>query len=865
MNRKMLCVAVALLIGLIEIGHGQEGVNLLENGGFETGEMAPWTTYGSVTTEVVDQLVGAAVAEDPIEGNYCLHLMVPSAGANFWDTGLQHRGHSIFEEGKKYTLSAFLKCNAGELNINFKPEHDGDPWTGYGEQAFTMTEEWQEFSITTPVFTQEVNPASITFHIQYDTGDFWMDLVRFYEGDYVEPALRPSELASKPNPEDGAYHADTWVTLSWKPGEFAVSHDVYFGEDFDVVNEATRASEVYRGNQVADFYVAGFPGFAYPEGLVPGTTYYWRIDEVSAPPDETIFKGDVWSFTIPPKTAYNPDPADGAESIDLGATLRWTAGFGAKLHTVYFGDDYDTVANATAGMPVGTTYYNPGPLKAARLYYWRVDEFDGTQTYKGDVWSFTTLGAVGNPDPADEAVDISQTPTLTWTAGIPAASHEIYFGDSEEAVRNATTASPEFKATKALGDESYEPGKLAWNATYYWRIDEVNNTNPDSPWKGNVWSFTTANFMIIEDFESYTDDDEAGEAIWQSWIDGFGVADNGAQVGYLLPPYAEQNIVNGGDQSMPLLYTNTDGVTNSEAVLTLTNARDWTEEGVAELSLWIHGLSGSVGSFVEGPAGTYTMTGSGADIWGTADAFHFAYKMLNGAGSITARVESVQNTHEWAKACVMIRETLDPGSKHAMACVTPSNGVAFQRRTVAGTDSIGDTQAGITAPHWIMLERSASGSFIVSHSANGTTWEPVTGALPQSITMSPNVYIGLALTSHNAGVTCQAVFSNVTTTGNVSGQWQNQDIGITSNSAEPLYVAISNAVGTPAVVANDDPAAVLIDDWTEWRVPLQAFADQGINLTNVDKIAIGLGSKSGMAAAGGTGTIYVDDIRLYRP
>jgi hypothetical protein len=258
------------------------------------------------------------------------------------------------------------------------------------------------------------------------------------------------------------------------------------------------------------------------------------------------------------------------------------------------------------------------------------------------------------------------------------------------------------------------------------------------------------------------------------------------------------------------------------------------------------------------------MTASGTDIWGTADEFHYAYKMLNGAGSITARVESVQNTNGWAKACVMIRETLDPGSKHAIACVTPSNGVAFQRRTIADTDSIGDTQAGITAPHWIKLERSVSGSFTVSHSANGTAWEPITGAMPQSITMTPNVYIGLALTSHDAALTCEAVFSNVSTTGNVSGQWQNQDIGITSNAAEPLYVALSNASGGPAVVANDDPTAVQIDAWTEWRIPLQAFADQGINLGNIDKLAIGVGSKSGVPSAGGTGTIYVDDIRLYR-
>jgi len=710
------------------------------------------------------------------------------------------------------------------------------------------------------------------------TGRYWNGLIddvmifnRGLSQEEIQQIMQTSAgaypIASSPNPADGALHADTWVTLSWKAGDFAVSHDVYLGDNFDDVDAGT--GDTFQGNQGDTFYIAGFPGFAYPEGLVPGTTYYWRIDEVNEADPNSPWKGDVWSFSIPPKTAYNPDPADGAESVDLGARLSWTAGFNAKLHTVFFGEDLDTVANATTGMPSGTTTYNPGPLKAAKIYYWRVDEFDGAVTYKGDVWSFTTLGAVGNPNPADGAVDITQTPTLTWTPAIPAASHEIYLGDNEEAVRNATKASPEFKATQALGDESYEPDKLAWNTTYYWRIDEVNNTNPDSPWVGRIWSFTTADFMIIDDFEGYTNDDTAGGAIWQHWIDGFGVADNGAQVGYFLPPYAEQTIVYGGLQSMPLLYDNTAGVTNSEATLMLSKARDWTEEGVAELSLWFQGLSGSTGSFVEGPAGTYTLTGSGTDIWdvGTAgdyhDEFHFAYKTLTGAGSITARVESVQNTNGWAKAGVMIRQTLEGGSKHAFACITPSNGVASQGRLDTGGASFNYNESGFAAPHWVKLERDMAGNFTVFHSANGTAWQAVAGATPQNTQMGSNVYIGLALTSHDAALTCEAVFSDVTTTGNVSGQWANQDIGIVSNAAEPLYVAVSNASGTPAVVANDDPAAAQIDEWTQWIIQLQDFADQGIDLANMDKIAIGLGSKGG-ASAGGSGTIYIDDIRLYR-
>jgi len=212
----------------------------------------------------------------------------------------------------------------------------------------------------------------------------------------------------------------------------------------------------------------------------------------------------------------------------------------------------------------------------------------------------------------------------------------------------------------------------------------------------------------------------------------------------------------------------------------------------------------------------------------------------------------------------MIRETLDAGSKHAFACVTPGSGVAAQGRTATDGASFSTSQAGVTAPRWVKLERDAAGNFTVSHSANGTTWEPVANAIPTNISMSSNVYIGLALTSHDAAQTCQAKFSNVTITGTVTGQWSHQDVGITTNAAEPLYVSLANSTGTPAVVVNDDANAATTDIWTQWVIPLQEFADQGINLADVDKIAIGLGSRGSATTPGGSGTLFIDDIRLYR-
>jgi hypothetical protein len=261
------------------------------------------------------------------------------------------------------------------------------------------------------------------------------------------------------------------------------------------------------------------------------------------------------------------------------------------------------------------------------------------------------------------------------------------------------------------------------------------------------------------------------------------------------------------------------------------------------------------------------MTGSGSDIWNVngveADEFHFAYKMLTGAGSITARVESMTNTNTWAKAGVMIRESLEPDSAHAMMVVTPSQGISFQRRPGTGAVSAHTTTADVTAPYWVKIERSIAGSFTAYNSTDGLNWQ-VQGT-PENIMMGSNVYIGLAVTAHDPVLTCQAEFANVTTTGTVTGQWASQDIGITNNDPEPLYVAVSNIAGNPAVVVHDDPAAAAIDTWTEWIIPLQSFADQGIILTDVDRIAIGLGTRGNMTIPGGSGKIFIDDIRLYRP
>ncbi len=464
---------------------------------------------------------------------------------------------------------------------------------------FTHYRNGQPAETSTTTATIDPNPFFIGGDATAEHWSGWISDARIYSRALTQAEVMGAmkglgeawPYASSPSPADGTYNKDTWVSLSWKPGPRAVSHDVYLGESFDDVNAGTAST--FRGNQAAVSLLVGFAGNPYPDGLVPGTTYYWRIDEVNTADPNSPWKGSVWRFSIPPRTAYNPNPADGAEFVALNAKLAWAAGYGAKLHTIYLGGSFGDVNNATSGgAMVGTPAYSPPSLKAGQVYYWRVDEMNPPNTYKGQVWSFTTVGAVGNPHPSNGNADAEMNAILSWTASASAASHQVYFGTDKEAVRKADATSPEYKGVRALGAESYNPGLLPWDSTYYWRIDEVNNTNPASPWKGPLWSFTTGNYLLVEDFESYNDidpPDPASNRIFEEWIDGFGTTTNGAVVGNALPPYAESGPgrVHGGKQSMPYAYDT--NLKSSQATLTLTPARDWTAQGVTTLSLWFQG------------------------------------------------------------------------------------------------------------------------------------------------------------------------------------------------------------------------------------------------------------------------------------
>ncbi len=186
-------------------------------------------------------------------------------------------------------------------------------------------------------------------------------------------------------------------------------------------------------------------------------------------------------------------------------------------------------------------------------------------------------------------------PILTWEPGIYAVSHDVYFGTDPNAVRDADNITPsaEFKGNQVR--TSYDPGLLELGQTYYWRIDEVNEAEPGSPWKGSVWEFTVADYISVDNFESYNDiafGEEGSNLVYLTWVDGFeNPTVNGATIGYVSGNSLETDNVHGGKQSVPLAFDNTT-VTYSEATVSIDALgidKDWTKENLATLSVWFYG------------------------------------------------------------------------------------------------------------------------------------------------------------------------------------------------------------------------------------------------------------------------------------
>ena len=265
------------------------------------------------------------------------------------------------------------------------------------------------------------------------------------------------------------------------------------------------------------------------------------VDYGSTNADKTTLS----AMAVDPNLAWNEKPSSGSTWQPPVITLSWSAGLNAASHDVYFGTSFSDVNTGAGGTSKGNQVidannYSPGePLVLDTTYYWRIDEVNGATTWKGLVWNFTVSpGKATNPSPTNGATDVSLTPLLSWTPGIEAVSHELYFStDFNDVNERLITPAP-------LGPNSYNPGPLEFDTTYYWAVDEVNNAADVNTWHGDLWQFTTTSHLVVDNFDSYANDDDLW-AVWEDWF----INDTGAEI------YMETDPAYDGN-SMRYIYDN---------------------------------------------------------------------------------------------------------------------------------------------------------------------------------------------------------------------------------------------------------------------------------------------------------------------
>ncbi len=570
-----------------------------------------------------------------------IKFVIQSNKAAFRIEGVYALSTTTVNDGQWHFLTLVLDGFTGHVYV------DGVEENSYGaDLTFSADDLWS--------IGQEWDSGGPGAHLAGTVDD-----ARIYDGAltakevrYVMMGITPG-AAFDPSPADKETDVSRELVLSWTPGEYAPlanGHKFYLSENFNDVNDGiggvTQSAASYAHAQRLDF----------------GTTYYWRIDEVNGPPDYTVYQGNVWSFTTElvayaienltatasstgregtgPENTINGSGLDdndlhSTEAADMwlsgdepnGAWIEYDLGKVHKLHEMWVWNSNQMIEFAfgfglkdvTIGYSVNGTDYTtlgttaefvqaPGALDYAHnttidfndtaAKYVRLtanNNWGGFMLQYGlsEVRLFSIPVFARKPSPDSAATDVDVDVVLGFRAGREAETHDVYFSSDEQAVIDGNAP------VTTVTETSYSPLSLDLGATYYWRVDEVNEAEIPTTRQGDIWNFTTQEFFIVDDFEDYND--YPPDEIWRTWVDGYGVSANGSTVGYPEPDwgagenYVENSIVHGGNQAMPFLYSNTGGATYSEGKRTFAVPQDWTAAGVQTLVLYFYGTAGNTG------------------------------------------------------------------------------------------------------------------------------------------------------------------------------------------------------------------------------------------------------------------------------
>ena len=474
-----------------------------------------------------------------------------------------------------------------------------------------------------------------------------------------ENGIGDPRLASAPQPGNKANDILRDSILTWDSGEYAGSHNLYMGDTFEEVSDATVPA------------AAGLDVNSYDPGRLEfGKTYYWRVDEVNATPDQTVFKGDTWFFEVEPDAIQIPGTAiiasasssstsgtSGPEKTIDGSGLgennehsvnhsdMWFSGspdFSAWLMYEFDGvKQLDTMhlwnSNSAAEPAIGwgiqdvvieystdgenwtvledANHFNRAPglpsynqfdvveFNRVPAKYVKINIIDNYSLFMiayavSEVQFFAIPVEARTPDPVDQAVGVLPNATATWRAGRDADTHQVLISQDPETVPEGQSATSN---TNSLDLSTLD---LELGETYYWQVVEVNENNVPSEWPSDIWIFSTADRVMVDDFEDYGN--ASPDRPFQTWLDGIGYSadeyfpvaypgnGSGAAVGHdiwsLSSPYYQGDIMEqvltaeGSGQSMPIYYSG-----DSHTDRTFETAQDWTIAGVKTLVVNFNG------------------------------------------------------------------------------------------------------------------------------------------------------------------------------------------------------------------------------------------------------------------------------------
>ncbi|MHC4533120.1 MAG: LamG domain-containing protein [Planctomycetota bacterium] len=692
---------------------------------------------------------------------------------------------------------------------------------------------------------------------------------------------KPPVVASRPVPANGAQLTDTWVSLSWRAGDLAISHDVYLGDNFDDVNDG--AENTFLGNETATFFVVGFPGFPYPDGLVPGTTYYWRVDEINDAEPNSPWKGTVWSFTIPSSIAYDPSPANGAILVDPNADLSWTEGFGAMLQTVYFGDNFDDVNNATGGLPQANSTYDLDTLEFNKDYYWRVDSFEGTTTHKGDVWTFRTIIEIPITDPNlvgwwgfDEGSGLNvldqsghgNHATLKngpqWVIGYDGNALMFDGDDDFVEVPHDTTLTVDNEVTV-----------MAWINTQRY----IGPTGDD--WQGIMAKGNPRSYSLYTQVSGSLHFSTGGvgtlstlQVPLNEWV----------HVAAQVVGGQHQYYINGEDAGLSGTGIVLPGASDT-ATVRIGTARDDNREFLGMIDdVRIYNRALTQDEVVDIMRGDPTLAWNPDPANGAIKDIDLVMPLSWSPGENASQHDVYFGTDRDAVSNADVSDTTGVyQARQSTTIYTPAESVEWgggpyywriDEYNTDGTISKGKIWSFMVSDYLTVddfesyndIDEGQPGSNRIYNAWLDGYDDPTNGS--QAGHIDPPFYEETIV--HSGNKSMPLYYDNSVGKSEVTftlpsnrRDWTKEGlstlviwyIGDPANAAETMYVVLN---GTPGI-DNTDANAAQVGEWTEWSINLQEF---GTNLTNVNTITIGFGNRSN-PVAGGAGMVFFDDIRLY--